>query len=101
MCQSQAEGGRRCAAHTRPAYRQAVEKALDPPGYSLFGVRQAREEGRAAVLAHASTPTGRVEVEAEVERIYHERRKYPDGIHTARWLLMCAYEADEENARAT
>jgi hypothetical protein len=53
------------------------------------------------VLAHASTPTGRAEVEAEVERIYHERRKYPDGGRTAAWLLMCAYEADEENARAT
>lgn len=97
MCQSQAEGGRRCAAHTRAAYRKAVDEALST--CSPAGVRRAREKGRTAVVAHAMTPTGRAEIEAEAGRVYQARGKYVDGLWTARWLLMCAYEADEENGR--
>lgn len=46
------------------------------------------------------TPTGRVEVEAEAERLYHARRRYVDGGLAAQWLLMSAYEADEQRSRS-
>lgn len=97
MCQSQAEGGRRCAAHTRPAYRKALDEVLS--AYSLAGVRRAREVGRAAVMAHAMTPTGRAEVEAEGERVYRSRGRYLHGVASARWLLASAFEAAEQNVR--
>lgn len=98
MCQSRADGGRRCAAHTRSVYRKALDEVLSAS--SLAGVRRAREQGRAAVVAHATTPTGRVEIEAETERVYRSRRMYVDGLRTAAWLAQCAFEADEESVRA-
>lgn len=98
MCQSQAEGGRRCAAHTRPAYRKAVDEVLD--ACTSHRARSARESGYASVVAHAMTTAGRVEVEADVERVYRQRGEYVDGVGTARWLLMCAYEADESRSRS-
>lgn len=47
MCRSQAEGGARCASHTRPAYQEAH-----------FGTPAWDE----AAAAYASTPTGRMEL---------------------------------------
>lgn len=47
MCQSIAEGGQRCAAHTRPRYQTTV-----------FGSPEWDE----AAAAYASTPTGRMEL---------------------------------------
>lgn len=47
MCRSQAEGGARCASHTRPAYQAAH-----------FGTPTWDE----AAAAYASTPTGRMEL---------------------------------------
>lgn len=47
MCRSQAEGGARCASHTRPAYQSAH-----------FGTPEWDE----AAAAYASTPTGRMEL---------------------------------------
>lgn len=47
MCTSQAEGGIRCAAHTRPRYQSAA-----------FGTPEWDE----AAAAYASTPTGRMEL---------------------------------------
>lgn len=47
MCRSQAEGGARCASHTRPAYQAAH-----------FGTPEWDE----AAAAYASTPTGRMEL---------------------------------------
>ena len=47
MCRSFAEGGARCATHTRPAYQTAT-----------FGT----PEWDQAAAAYASTPTGRVEL---------------------------------------
>lgn len=96
MCQSRAEGGRRCAANTRFAYRKALDEVLS--ACSLAEARRARDEGRAAMVAHAMTPTGRAEVEAEAEKVYRSRRKYVDGGRTASWLAQCVYEADEEKS---
>ena len=49
MCKSAAEGGQRCASHTRPAYHQAT------PG---------THEWDAAAAAYGSTRNGRVELRA-------------------------------------
>ena len=98
MCQARAKGGRRCAAHTRVGFRRAVDEVLS--AYTKASCRAAREAGQAAVVAHAITPTGRAEVEAEAERVFHARRRYVDGGLAAQWLLWAAYEADEERARS-
>lgn len=99
MCQSHAEGGRRCAAHTRVAYTQAIGDVLGAttPGQ----VYRAREFAREAVIAHAMTPTGHTEVEADIAKVRANRHAYQDATNTAMWLTQCLYEADEENARAT
>lgn len=60
MCQSQAEGGKRCAAHTRPGF----EAALTTVGSARGGVAliEAQVSSMDAVAAHAATPTGAAEV---------------------------------------
>lgn len=69
MCQSQAEGGRRCAAHTRPAYAKAMFKVT----FTGNSEKRAKafEAGRQAIIDHASTPQGLrefMEDKAEWER---------------------------------
>ena len=98
MCQSQSEGGRRCSAHTRIAYRRAVKEVLS--SHSHASTLRAREAGREAVVAHAMTPAGRIEIEEDAERLYYARRRYVDGGLAAQWLLMSAYEADERRERS-
>jgi hypothetical protein len=64
MCESKAEGGLRCAAHTRPAYQTALTEIKEipqgeytaPPLQKLF----------AAAVEYASTPSGQTEVAAAV-----------------------------------
>lgn len=61
MCESLADGGRRCAAHTRPAYEAAMARlggATDPTEQA-----EARATGTGEVAAFASTRSGRPEVE--------------------------------------
>lgn len=60
MCKSVAEGGQRCAAHTRPAYEAATPGT---PGWD------------AAAAAYASTPTGRTELEGELDRAVEAHTK--------------------------
>ena len=55
MCQSRAEGGRRCAAHTRPRFLRALNNIGSPGGQETFDE---------AAIEHATTPTGYAEVEA-------------------------------------
>jgi hypothetical protein len=54
MCKSRAEGGQRCAAHTRPAYESAV-----------FGTNEWDD----AAAQFASTPTGNRELLSECDRL--------------------------------
>lgn len=54
MCDSNAEGGLRCASHTRPRYRGAT------PG---------TQEWDAAAADYAATPIGRRELEAMLEKV--------------------------------
>lgn len=58
MCQSQAEGGRRCASHTRPLFMSALENMKDSERITQVTIAQFID----AAVAHASTPSGIVEV---------------------------------------
>jgi hypothetical protein len=64
VCQSRAQGGRRCATHTRRAFTAALS-ALHSAGDDSTR-ETARIDGTNAVLAHASTRRGRLEVDNEV-----------------------------------
>lgn len=54
MCKSIADGGKRCATHTRPHYYQALNDYFDP--------NKSRVEAMKAVIAFASTPKGAQEI---------------------------------------
>lgn len=60
MCQSVAEGGRRCAAHTRPGFETALASVTSAHG--LSAVVTAQVEAMDAAAAHAATPAGAREV---------------------------------------
>lgn len=93
MCQSKAQGGRRCATHTRPAAWAAVQEVMNAD--SRMGARESREAGREAVIAYARTPKGQKEIGELVYHLYRHRRDYVDGLFAAKWALECCYEADE------
>lgn len=57
MCKSMAEGGQRCAAHTRGAAMSAITKMQADGPAALSG------EDDAAIAAYASTPAGRREID--------------------------------------
>lgn len=73
MCRSLAEGGQRCASHTRPAYEAALTDYDHNRGPSGSGVFVAADEVSAATrladaAAHyASTPEGAVRVSLEAD----------------------------------
>lgn len=70
MCQSKERGGRRCAAHTRPGYLAALT-ALNAAPHAEVDV--------AALVAHASTPSGGIELANEIERREEASRVSPAG----------------------
>lgn len=62
MCQSAAEGGRRCAAHTRAALDRArAAMDADPANYDAY------EALTDALAFHASTPTGERELREQLD----------------------------------
>jgi hypothetical protein len=66
MCESKAEGGLRCAAHTRPPYYAALnELNLIKPGEDPAPVLQ---KVFTAAVDYASTPTGQTEVLEHVKK---------------------------------
>ena len=83
MCQSIAEGGRRCAAHTRPKYLEARDHALnnsDPdyslthgPSWSGFSPTVIAKLMDAS-LDYASTPSGNVDILKDIKTY----REYPN-----------------------
>ena len=103
MCQSRAEGGRRCAAHTRPRFIRALA-AIDTPGGQV-----AFDE---AAIEHATTPSGRGDVEAlsegrdvrtkirvesilrEATRRVDERRSIEEAVQRQRALAVAATPAN-------
>jgi hypothetical protein len=77
MCQSQAEGGRRCAAHTRPPFVKALAVLRDPAQINQDRIKEFID----VATAHASTPTGFAE-------IIHEANQSTAGL--AKLLLHTA-----------
>lgn len=83
MCQTQAEGGKRCATHTRPRY-EALIAAMDArAAKSVFNKGQGRQEARRTfevddenalnvAINHASTPSGFKQVTDDVDRFRTE-----------------------------
>lgn len=74
MCQSKATGGKRCAAHTRPAYTAAMDTikgAGDAARVSLAA------HHRAAIIEHAMTPTGSRELGEAVALFEETFRVFP------------------------
>lgn len=74
MCQSRAEGGKRCAAHTRPKFLAATEQAhtLDPRTAATR-----IDNGFFDILDHARTPAGAREVQElaqSLEETYASQR---------------------------
>lgn len=82
MCQTQADGGKRCYAHTRPRY-EALVQAMDAKATGPFGADSARKKGRDSfkvstdlgdenalnvVANHASTANGAKQVAQDIER---------------------------------
>lgn len=68
MCQPKSEGGKRCAAHTRPAYEAAM---LDIKG-GTDAERVTRVDGhRQALIDHACTPSGAKEL-LEARALFEE-----------------------------
>lgn len=74
MCQSKANGGRRCAAHTRPGFHAAlltIQEADDSERPMLL------HAGRHAFLAHALTRQGHAEVAAATSLFEETYRVFP------------------------
>lgn len=67
MCQSAAEGGRRCAAHTRPGFQRALFTFGAEPDASKRALLV--EEHADAIIEHAVTPKGKTEVAEAIARI--------------------------------
>jgi hypothetical protein len=92
MCDSLAEGGRRCAAHTRPPFQTALNRVYNA---SENDKGEARAAGVVAVSAHASTRTGAQEVDALIEHAVNDRRH-----DHAAWLTTCRRLGDSQREAA-
>ena len=75
MCNSKAQGGRRCAAHTFSAYKKIMDECKS--------VRYPSPEQLATLLrastAYASTPKGSVRIEEDIES-YNDNSDFDDVV---------------------
>lgn len=99
MCQSITEGGARCAAHTRPAYRSALAAADPADPSSWVAVVEAAE-------AHASTKSGLAEVRADAAglgglggELLTGAAERGEALHTRRGEVASEVEAGVTAAR--
>lgn len=71
MCQSKADGGRRCASHTRAALRRAHKTLGGPDNWPQPGITYPPDSPQArfrqALTNHAATPTGRRELQHKLD----------------------------------
>ena len=76
MCNSKAQGGRRCAAHTFPAYKKHMEECQ--------AIRYPSPEQLATLLrvttAYASTPKGSVRISEDLDAYINEEEEDTVGI---------------------
>jgi superfamily II DNA or RNA helicase len=115
MCQSIEQGGKRCAAHTRPPYAALMSAMDDAAAKAPFapakagGRKKARDRFTAVsevegdgtlnalnvVANHASTPQGAKEVARDLERFKAER-----DMQTVAWLTSCQKFGTERSEAA-
>jgi hypothetical protein len=62
MCEPKSEGGRRCAAHTRPDFQTAIARVTSAKTAQQLDT--ALFNGYLDIARHASTPTGERETKA-------------------------------------
>ena len=82
MCQPKSQGGRRCAARTRPGYEAAITRIT---GAESWAARQAAQvDAMADIARHVATPAGGREVQQLRDGLHN------NGDHaTAGYLDSC------------
>lgn len=90
MCQSLAEGGRRCAAHTRPRFESALDgyRATITSRVNSNRVAEATARLRLAAHEYAMTPEGTEKLGALADQLETEK-----GMIAAAWAIRDAQEA--------
>lgn len=92
MCDSIADGGRRCAAHTRGPHLAALTRVAEA---ATADKSEARASGVVDVSAHASTRTGAQEIDTLIQVATSE------GDHDqAAWLTTCRRLGDSQRQAA-
>lgn len=91
MCQSQAEGGKRCAAHTRGAYEAAVRGGIGLPPQVLADRLDSAFD---AVVAHARTPAGAEQIATHIAAL---RTRYENHAATERYFTQHPDPTRNEN----
>jgi hypothetical protein len=81
MCKSKAEGGRRCASHTRGVYKKALEQAIKTRG-------KCGTIGPLALAAehYASTDEGYERIRSDILNAAHRKDYDLDRALTDAWL---------------
>jgi hypothetical protein len=98
MCQSQAEGGKRCAAHTRPGFESALTTVSAARGG--LALIEAQVSSVDAVAAHAATPTGATEVAQRREQAERDGDEVTaDFLRSCENVASTLREAQEAVAR--
>lgn len=90
MCKSEAEGGRRCAAHTRGPFEAALNEVNSAPTRLAHAHASALRMGE--VAAHIATPTGAVETLTLIERA-----TISGNTLLAEYLTSCTSVAEDLN----
>lgn len=95
MCKSKAEGGLRCAAHTRPAYQRALKIA------STVSDSASADALLTAAEQYAATPTGYKAIEADIATLEASgNRILAITLEKARDLGLEEYNANKEATKA-
>lgn len=102
MCQSQSDGGRRCAAHTRPAYRAAIDAILDEPDFTKKTA--ILRDNRDAVISYAATQSGSKDFTIESANLLADARRAterpgPVEAKTAAIWFEAAVQLAQEQAK--
>lgn len=99
MCQSIAEGGKRCATHTRPAYQDSLRAFLATPDRELTTGKY--HDMFSTAKAFASTKKGFGEVEQDIEKYKLENKSeltsvLEDALFYGKMALKQQKEIDDE-----
>jgi hypothetical protein len=95
MCKSLAEGGMRCAAHTRPAFTRSLNSAVANP-HDVDTISNLEN----AAIAYAATPTGQKAVMAEARAQGNAgQMELASLLHAAAVRGEADYQASKEATR--